>query len=575
MSITYTDREGGTGTGWSGEVDNFSLLPVAEPLNDGQVFLVKNSTGLLITFNLKRSGYYLSNGTTWEKISNVQRMFKDDELTFQDDVDNTKQLGYELSAIATGTRRIVQWQDRDGVVSIKLTNEVIINSESDFIDVGGKNKLENKVYHIASDVVFTKPFDVSAVTGSCFIILRSITSYSGTGALFQGILSGTLEINDGGIINTSSQPLFDIAGTAVFTNIFIVRRSGFANFASKGEVKGIGGNFILGGINFVDCGLGLVVKDCATIDLEFDIINSVSTNSPQLVLDNIFGDVLLRGGSLELNSGESLLQISQNISVSKVFVTQFPYDISSGAEFLSTAITGTNTVYADNGSGDTRVTSVAHGLTIEQKIEITGTTNYNGTHELTVIDVNNYDIDVAFVADDAVGSFTTGDSNDFLDDTRFEFNSNGDQIDTNEISKYKSVNTITITPLVAGTPVNVTGVLADWQDIISRRFVTNFSGDPVGTARYIGKAPLEMRLSQRITVDVQGGAAKDITGYVTINGVTKLDSKFSVNSGRAVTLNPEDVILLQSNDVVGVSVSNDTDLTLIDVLFISNNTVKA
>jgi len=76
-------------------------------------------------------------------------------------------------------------------------------------------------------------------------------------------------------------------------------------------------------------------------------------------------------------------------------------------EFLASAKTGTNTIYADNGIGGTTVTSTAHGLTIEQRITLLGSTSYNGTHDLFNTTVNTYDINVAFVANDASGTFST------------------------------------------------------------------------------------------------------------------------------------------------------------------------
>lgn len=104
--------QGGGGETWDGTVDTFADLPSAAA-NTGAIYLVRQRTGSQLTFNLRRSGFYESNGTTWEKISQVQFMFTDDELTFKDDADNTKQLGFQLSGISTGTRRIITWQDKD------------------------------------------------------------------------------------------------------------------------------------------------------------------------------------------------------------------------------------------------------------------------------------------------------------------------------------------------------------------------------------------------------------------------------------------------------------------------------
>jgi hypothetical protein len=114
----YKESDGGGGSteGWNGSVDTYADLPTAADHN-GEIYLVKTKTGSQLTFNLRRSGLYQSNGSTWSKISNAQFMFKDDELTFSDNVDNTKQLGFELGNITTGNRRVWTIQDRDGTVA--------------------------------------------------------------------------------------------------------------------------------------------------------------------------------------------------------------------------------------------------------------------------------------------------------------------------------------------------------------------------------------------------------------------------------------------------------------------------
>lgn len=103
--------------GWIAEVNTFADLPAVAD-NTGKTYLVLNSTGLFITFNLKRAGFYYSDGITWEKKGKVQQMFRDDNLTFQDDIDNTKQIGFQLSSIGTGVRRIFTWPDKDDTVAM-------------------------------------------------------------------------------------------------------------------------------------------------------------------------------------------------------------------------------------------------------------------------------------------------------------------------------------------------------------------------------------------------------------------------------------------------------------------------
>lgn len=103
--------------GWIAEVNTFADLPAVAD-NTGKTYMVLTSTGLMITFNLKRSGLYYSDGVTWTKKSDVQSMFADDALTFQDDIDKTKQIGFQLSSIGTGIRRIFTWPNKNGTVAM-------------------------------------------------------------------------------------------------------------------------------------------------------------------------------------------------------------------------------------------------------------------------------------------------------------------------------------------------------------------------------------------------------------------------------------------------------------------------
>jgi hypothetical protein len=62
------------------------------------------------------------------------------------------------------------------------------------------------------------------------------------------------------------------------------------------------------------------------------------------------------------------------------------------------------TAFASGGGSVTIVTSAGHGLTTNNRVTISGTTNYNGQHIITVINADSYSIPIAFVADDATGT---------------------------------------------------------------------------------------------------------------------------------------------------------------------------
>jgi hypothetical protein len=61
------------------------------------------------------------------------------------------------------------------------------------------------------------------------------------------------------------------------------------------------------------------------------------------------------------------------------------------------------TAFADPGGGKTTVTAAGHVFSNGDGIKISGTTNYNGTFTVSGVSGNDFDIDQAFVANDATG----------------------------------------------------------------------------------------------------------------------------------------------------------------------------
>ena len=57
-----------------------------------------------------------------------------------------------------------------------------------------------------------------------------------------------------------------------------------------------------------------------------------------------------------------------------------------------------------NAAGNTRVTVTNHGLVTGSRVNITGTTNYNGDYNIFSVTANTYDIGVAFVAVETTGT---------------------------------------------------------------------------------------------------------------------------------------------------------------------------
>lgn len=465
-----------------------------------------------------------------------------------------------------------------------LLDEVVLNSEADLasLESGGEYFLEDLKNYVLGSVFFplTKPLNFSNVnTLTTFDTAGSIIPYSGTPSVFKGTFTGVVVLRGFVCTNANTSSIFDFTGNGNLAgNALILSDINFIGFKNKGKVDNIGSTNY-SSVQHADCGGGLVFKDISVLSMtNSPLTNSVTSNEPQIVLDGVFSTVRISGLPLITQSGESVIQISKNVSIDSAVINGNQFDDSLGGEFYASAKTGSITVFADNGSGGTTVTSVAHGLTIEQVVEIdnSGVGAYDAMHQdIFNVTTNTFDIPVAFVSNPATGDFDTGNSNIFRDNNAFDSKSNGDDIDTNEISKYKSVNSILITIAGANTPVNVLGNAVDWESNLERRFALQFAGDPNGSLRYIGSKTLSFRVSARITIDVAGGASKEMTGYITLNGVVQTDSKFTAQSGRPITLNPEDIITIAPGQRIGVAIENNDDATNIDVLFANINIIKA
>jgi hypothetical protein len=73
---------------------------------------------------------------------------------------------------------------------------------------------------------------------------------------------------------------------------------------------------------------------------------------------------------------------------------------------VDTANTGAITAFADQGAGLVRVTSVAHGLEVNDAVSISGTTSYNDVFQIIAVATDDvFDITDTWVANDATGIF--------------------------------------------------------------------------------------------------------------------------------------------------------------------------
>ncbi len=88
------------------------------------------------------------------------------------------------------------------------------------------------------------------------------------------------------------------------------------------------------------------------------------------------------------------------------------YSVVYNVWMTGTAITAF-TDYSGTVPGAVLVTSATHLIVDGMSVTISGTTNYNGTYQITYVDVDNYYIIATWVADDAAGTSTPLHTNTF------------------------------------------------------------------------------------------------------------------------------------------------------------------
>jgi len=94
------------------EVNTFAELP-APGDNTGEIIAILSTTGSLFLFNLKRAGFYLSNGSVWTRLGELQPFFTTDKFVLSDNADNTKKLLVDLTTLSTATTRTLFMPDGD------------------------------------------------------------------------------------------------------------------------------------------------------------------------------------------------------------------------------------------------------------------------------------------------------------------------------------------------------------------------------------------------------------------------------------------------------------------------------
>lgn len=134
-------------------VTNFAGLP--DPTtNLGVIFLVETATGIWL-INRKPAGLYRSDGVNWLHMSAFPDAFSDANHRIFNDIDNSKKLQDDVSAISTATTRQAIWPDKDvklayitpakQLLAIGPQNGNILDHKSTLIIANGAEEFTFKV----------------------------------------------------------------------------------------------------------------------------------------------------------------------------------------------------------------------------------------------------------------------------------------------------------------------------------------------------------------------------------------------------------------------------------------------
>lgn len=244
--------------------------------------------------------------------------------------------------------------------------------------------------------------------------------------------------------------------------------------------------------------------------------------------------------------------------VSKITSTT-EYEVTLNDVGVAFVATGTGTLQNKR----VLVTSAAHGLTIaDTPVLITETTNYDAGYNIKNILTNSYEIQAAFVADDAAGTWDSGS----LDETEPRvIVTNSPPTPTSRITgEFDFVNIVTpqlVTIVTQDVPVAING--GNWTSSVLERVKTDIVGDGIatltaqGTDKYvIGFSALMEKLT---------GGSTNIALTILINGVDVVNNPpRSVNSG-IIQISGSKILSLSEGDTIQLAVFNTDDTNNIEV----------
>lgn len=316
--------------------------------------------------------------------------------------------------------------------------ERLIRSESDLPPVNaiGEHPLEAGTKYVFEDIVknngaviLSNPlrlpddsqgFGIQLTTSSDN---QTVVVYEGSGAFIRGQRCTLVFLRFIDVLGDGTNTMYDIDGEftdgdSSFASFCLLFSHSINDFLDAGTIRNFGVLSITDSFASNN-GEGLTIDSCnRVINNNYIIIHdSDSGNGNHFTVKGACGNITLTS-NFEPFTGESFLKLDPTLDSTLVGANiNLTFDDSNGGAVYPTGATGSITAYddnkstasitqfSDNSSFQTNVTSAAHGLSNDDIVTITGTTNYNGTYKISGVTTNTFDIRILFVADDATGTW--------------------------------------------------------------------------------------------------------------------------------------------------------------------------
>ncbi len=248
--------------------------------------------------------------------------------------------------------------------------------------------------------------------------------------------------------------------------------------------------------------------------------------------------------------------------------------------FFTPGVSGSITAIADNGSGNARFTSAAHGRSNGEALFIDETQDYNGGGYVIVIDVNNFDLldpfgqPVPFVGIESSGTWDTS-SLDQTNNVVTTANTGGIIPDSQTLG-----NTILTSTVAFASTTTLTRVsTGTWFSDEAERFKVTSDGRLI----YIGRTTATVSISAKAVAQKQGGSTS--TAFMNI-----MEKRMGAGSFTEIANHPSSQTLITSSDSAqltiaaivdkvnpgdefGIGVASDTSFTM-DIFSIDFNIKK-